>query len=545
MTELFHNQLLTKKTPLSVFDVNGLCSGCKACREDKMASAPVRKLADQIIDYVESHKLNLSNCIIGSEMSEAAQKMATEGETHFTDESAVSVVKLLDCIGAWHHNKEKESDAAARTLEHFYSTLPTHMRRFEKGDIVAITNPAHPLRTAYVYARVMEPYTPHLQETGEPGHEIVVTIDPLETDTHNVPVTSVHPIPEDVVEMIRNDVLSSVHNPFLEAFDKMTEAAQAALACYLHSENLDEYPSLDETFSAIRGTDPEIPMVPLLTALSGSLSHILVDTAASESAIEWLRQPVEKVLNTLRNDIQEKRLRPCAHPDMPMRTLAENTDIRGFVEEFLKKTDKRCREVNEGLSRTIAGIHNSSAKNELTQWYLKEVHEAADALMDARGVIADAVPDNYMEEAPPCIDNVRRNSNICCAIAAHAQTDPDTRARVKKLCDTVYPRIDAYARQVKEVLALELGITQKDNPAFMEEVQKRVAAAVTAGERPAAHWKRMVADVDYIEQMEALEGSTEPAASKDIVPISGLLFSRITRRENECKTVLQIWGTRH
>lgn len=545
MTELFHNRLLSKKTALSEFDIKGLYCGCKACSEDKILLAPVRKLAEQIVGYVESHQLNLNNCIIGCEMSEAAQKMVKESETHLIEESAVTVVRLLDCIGTWKHRKQMDGDGAAQTLEHLYSTLPTHMRCFETGDIVATTNPAHPLRTAYVYARVMEPYKPHLQTTGGPVPEIVVTFDPLETGLHKIPVASVHPLPGDVVDSIRKDILSSVHNPFLEAFNKMTEAAQAALACYLHSENLDEFPSLDETFAAIQGTNPGIPMVPLLTALSGSLSHILIDSSASDSAIERLRQPVEKVLNALQNDIKEKRLRPCDHPDMPMRTLADSTDVRPFVERFLRTTDQRCRETNEGLTRTIAGLHNGSAKNELTQWYLREIHEAADALMSARGVVADAVPDNYMEEAPPCIDDVRRNSHICSAIAAHAQTDPDTRARVKKLCDTVYPRIDSYVRQVKEVLALELRIAQQDNPAFMEEVRTRVAAAVKAGERSAAHWKRMVADIDYIEQMKELEESTEPAASKDIVPISGLFFSRITRRENECKTVLQIWGNRH
>lgn len=545
MAELFYNRLLEKKTALSEFDIKGLHCGCKACKEDKMVSAQVRRLADQIAGYVESHQLNLNNCIIGSEMSKTAQKMVTESETHFAEESTVTVVRLLDCIGTWQHRKQIDSDAATQTLEHLYSTLPTHMRCFETGDIVATANPAHPIRTAYVYARVMESYKPHLQVIGEPTPEIAVTFDPLEKEMRKVPVTSVHPLPEEVADMIKKDLISSVHNPFQEAFDKMTEAAQAALACYLHTENLDDFPSLDDTFAAIQGTNPGFPMVPLLTALSGSLSHILTDSAASELAIERLRQPVEKVLNALRKDIQEKRVWPCAHPDMPMRTLVENTDARRFMERFLRTTDQRCRETNEGLTRTIAGIHNGSAKNELTQWYLREIHEAADALMSARGVIAGAVPDNYMEEAPPCIDDVRRNSHICSAIASHAQTDRDTRACVKKLCDTVYPRIDSYARQVKEVLALELGITQQDNPAFMDEVRTRVAAAVTAGERPAAHWKQMIADIDYIERMKELEESTEPAASKDIVPISGLFFSRITRQENECKTVLQIWGTRH
>lgn len=543
--ELFHTRLLTMKTTLCEFDIKGLHCGCKACREDKGLSAPERALADQIAGYVESHQLNLNNCIIGSEMSELAQKMVTESKSHFLTESAITTVKLLECIGAWQHSQHSDSDSAARNLQQFYSTLPTHMRCFDQGDIVATTNPANPARTALVYGRVIEPYRPQLNTTTESPPEIVVALDPLETDLHKVPLSSVHPLSEDLVTMIKKDVLNSVHNPFLETYNKMTEAAQAALACYLHRENLDEFPSLDDTFAAIQGAKPVISMVPLLTALSGQLSHLLSGSVASESAIEQLRQPVEKVLERLRNDIQEKRLRPCAHPDMPMRSLAESADARRFVERFLRTTDQRCRETNEGLSRTIAAIHNGSAKNELTQWYLKEVREAADALMSARGVIADAVPDNYMEEPPPCIDDVRRNSHICSAISSHAQTDSDTRARVQKLCDTVYPRIDNYARQVREVLALELGISQQGNAAFMEEVRTRVSAAVAAGERPAAHWKQMVADVEYIEQMKALEQSTEPAASKDIVPISGLFFSRISRRENECKTVLQIWGNRH
>ena len=117
---------------------------------------------------------------------------------------------------------------------------------------------------------------------------------------------------------------------------------------------------------------------------------------------------------------------------------------------------------------------------------------------------------------------------------------------VKKICDYSYMRIDEWLTRVREVLAIELGIdieVAKDDAKFSELVDAEVKRRCAADPKNARTKKisGLAMDLSYCKRMRELE-TAEKTDSLDIVPISGLVYSRITRLENEALTVINIWG---
>ena len=47
-------------------------------------------------------------------------------------------------------------------------------------------------------------------------------------------------------------------------------------------------------------------------------------------------------------------------------------------------------------------------------------------------------------------------------------------------------------------------------------------------------------DKKYIERMQRIEEKKEKS-NRDVIPISGLIISKLARLENECKSVLNLW----
>lgn len=93
---------------------------------------------------------------------------------------------------------------------------------------------------------------------------------------------------------------------------------------------------------------------------------------------------------------------------------------------------------------------------------------------------------------------------------------------------------------------MELGI---DPSAMKDEVKFIEIATAEVKRRSAADPKNprvkklsgLAMDLTYCKRQRELE-TAEKTDSLDIVPISGLIFSRLSRLENEALTVIGIWG---
>lgn len=114
------------------------------------------------------------------------------------------------------------------------------------------------------------------------------------------------------------------------------------------------------------------------------------------------------------------------------------------------------------------------------------------------------------------------------------------------MCDYAYKKIDEWLTRVREVLSIELEIEpllMKDEEAFMarvdEEIKRRSAADPKNPE--VKKMSGLLMDLTYCKQQRKLETAAK-TDSLDIVPISGLVYSRLTRLENEALTVINIWG---
>lgn len=191
------------------------------------------------------------------------------------------------------------------------------------------------------------------------------------------------------------------------------------------------------------------------------------------------------------------------------------------------------------LKTLYMDVISGKAKNTMVNEYLTTIREETNKYLASKGYNHAAVGDNYIEEAPSDIEAVKTNAKLCHDILSESN-DPNTefRAFVREICKKSYSRIDAWIADVELVLSLELDEPVTPQESFIERVEDILASDTRSKNTDV--YRGLLQDVEYCQRMKELE-SAEKTHSLDIVPISGLVYSRVTRMEKECLTVIDIW----
>lgn len=121
---------------------------------------------------------------------------------------------------------------------------------------------------------------------------------------------------------------------------------------------------------------------------------------------------------------------------------------------------------------------------------------------------------------------------------------------VNNLKEEIYGRIREFTKKARIVLSQEFSVPLED--LTMERAAKEFEAKRADLDDVVAKWiDGMIKDIEYLEEMEEMEklqgqkagGGSGGLVLSNVVPVSGLILSRFFRKENEIRTVLELYDT--
>eukprot|EP01116_Phalansterium_solitarium_P001883 TRINITY_DN11719_c0_g1_i1.p1 TRINITY_DN11719_c0_g1~~TRINITY_DN11719_c0_g1_i1.p1 ORF type:complete len:255 (+),score=38.32 TRINITY_DN11719_c0_g1_i1:615-1379(+) len=196
-------------------------------------------------------------------------------------------------------------------------------------------------------------------------------------------------------------------------------------------------------------------------------------------------------------------------------------------------------------------------KKHLTEWYLNRIEQETDDFLVRRGYNLHAVPYNYLDERPKSLNEISHNLALLHELLQPHNFGYLLRTLIQPLKDEIYSEIEAFSRTAKLVL-LTLLYGQSayryryDHSAAVEQFH-HIRPSLTP--QRAQELDDLLHDVSYIAEMRRLDENFHddvadaPNASadargklSDVVPVSGLIFGKLHRLENENKTVLEHWN---
>jgi len=222
-------------------------------------------------------------------------------------------------------------------------------------------------------------------------------------------------------------------------------------------------------------------------------------------------------------------------------------------------------------------------KDDLTRWWLQLIEARVDSFLQALGYNFEAVPFHYIDQPPRSMPAILKNLELIRLLlksSGNNTTSATLPTRqslqnelVEPLKKEIYHRIDEYVRCVMLFLWWEctwlLGIDIKTCAAHRnhsDDQHGEEGNVVDIGQleellkksRTVPEWRRklllsLLGDLHYIYEMKRLEqdffkaSAASPqakAAPSDIVPVTGLIMSKLHRLENELRTVVEHWSRR-
>ncbi|EGG24546.1 hypothetical protein DFA_02789 [Cavenderia fasciculata] len=275
--------------------------------------------------------------------------------------------------------------------------------------------------------------------------------------------------------------------------------------------------------------------------------------------------------------------------------LRAKDSLQGLISEC----DLAIDTVNTDNLRLLDG----SKKKELTTWWLQIIGGSVSSYLTDRGFDPSAVPDNYIDERPASLSMVKENLRIV-NLVLKPSTQYDIEHRLNYLTlplkVKIYHRIDQFLLSAEILLFDRL----KRNKKLLEELiingsneqqkeQGKVPQPVKVADidsisreeledyfdlkklltlsksrmqsdstlapelQIVSIWYNLIEDIMYIREMKNLEEhfysndillevshpiTNEKFTLSNIVPITGLVFSRLLRIKHELRTVLEVHG---
>lgn len=212
--------------------------------------------------------------------------------------------------------------------------------------------------------------------------------------------------------------------------------------------------------------------------------------------------------------------------------------------EFVDREELRCLVLSaEVLLREKDGV---------TASYLELIEERVDAFLAAMSFDPRAVPYDYLDSPPAAPDAVLSNFHLLTHLATEVFNPHSAVQReliqptTQHVWDTaLHPLRRDLSRTADDLAkaAASLQLQQRHQGADNNESDAALAASVA---KLLAGIRRDIAYLDTIERQEPqwiadAHADVNSHAPADVVPVSGLIVSRLHRLENEHRTVIEHW----
>ncbi|KAF2074505.1 hypothetical protein CYY_004173 [Polysphondylium violaceum] len=214
----------------------------------------------------------------------------------------------------------------------------------------------------------------------------------------------------------------------------------------------------------------------------------------------------------------------------------------------------KCEATISKLISQKLEILDGTRKMKVVNWWLSLIKDQVDEYLCEKGYDPLAVPTDYTITPPTSMQKVANNLLVLHNVLPSAgNCELGLLHLVKKLKAEIYPVIQDFNQNIKYILCEWLDIEMEQS---IDELDIKVEDYYVGLERNkstlsnenVAKIKRMIKDVEYLSEMIKLESlisdcyiDDERRYDNEIIPISGLIYGRLFRIENELRTVLECW----
>ena len=372
-------------------------------------------------------------------------------------------------------------------------------------------------------------------------NSVIVHNNPLEVKTMSVPNSNVIPLDASMKSKLgaARTMESLVEQPVDILYREIQETVSFTVNEYLLSININpqiidssmfhlkDLPELEDSLARMQLSFGEHSS-DLLKNLEALTSVAVKEFISKLNPLKVFSPMREQIFRSLRN--------------LPVRELSES----------------RFKFITESARTTVDLLHiqrrqhlDGTKKRALTEWYLYHIESSVDAWLKERGFDFDAIPQNYLEHPPRGghLHTVRDNLEI---IEKVKEMDNGNNLSplemMGKLRVEVYEQIDEFVNNLFVILSQIFKDVVVDETSL-----NSLHAGITDGTIPynpsdpreEAWVKECLKDLEYIIEMRSQEEITftkKKIALSKVVPITGLIFSRFLRIENELRTVLDVWS---
>jgi hypothetical protein len=187
-------------------------------------------------------------------------------------------------------------------------------------------------------------------------------------------------------------------------------------------------------------------------------------------------------------------------------------------------------------------VVNGTKKQEITDWWLTVITERVDEFLRNLNFDFHAVGDDYIQCAPQDLAAVRTNLKLIQEILDPKGDVHHTQDFIKSLTELIYPKIYSFLHNAS-MLVCEILQVPHESFSVKEflKLLENPPSELNLPKNTLDSLEGLVRDIEYLETVIEIEKHPGINAGLNIVPISGLIMGTFVRKENELKTVLEVW----
>ncbi|PRP85960.1 hypothetical protein PROFUN_06082 [Planoprotostelium fungivorum] len=198
------------------------------------------------------------------------------------------------------------------------------------------------------------------------------------------------------------------------------------------------------------------------------------------------------------------------------------------------------------LHVVVENIVSGDKKAQLSSWWLDLIETGVDHYLSSNQTFTDeggrhivydthAVPYNYIDQPPKSMEAIRHNHYIVQKLLSFS-TLP-----VTETSSPQHVEFDRFLRGTSKEVYTHINHFETVSNGVLDLIRGNM---IRVDQEKTQH---LLADLNYLSEMKRLEderfsGEKTSAGLSHIVPISGLILSKLHRIENELATVLRHWN---
>eukprot|EP01132_Coremiostelium_polycephalum_P004925 gene4925-6139_t len=507
-------------------------------------SLPEIKVAKELLEFLVSHHIDPDNSLIGCELNPTY----IDGLFKLRSQNSFSKRSLIRMIKSWGSMKDdhllREVRKMANTLNHldFKKEHNGHQHNHNHNHHPHNNHHQQQQRysgngsnfndesidmsgsSTYIFARFEE----------EINRTCKLYTNPSEETLFSININHVYKLSPEILDLIKNEkyIIRLVNDPSVPFSHMLSFKERLFFNEYMEEKgiNLNIFEKCkNNTISFV-----DLPVLKQSISIFGEIDKNLATSTFLSNVIKLAKQESRPFLD---NEEFVKSIE--SHREKQVRSRIHQNFIT--LDSSYYKLHIEKKEILEGTS-----------KNKLSQWWLTLVREHVESFLIKSGFDFNAIPPDYLEKPPQNFTIVKNNLELLHGLLTNNQDESKYQKEfikvVNRLNETVYPMIDEFILKSKLVILDSMDLFTDPVEILMEKDLLNLDGLIQLFQKKKESFEkgklhqmeRLIKDIEYVLEMKRLENNPNEKRL-DIVPISGLAFSRIHRLENETRTVLDFW----